>query len=88
MLVHCIVCVVHFQTLDGVAIALKPATECHTSAIGEDTQWKSESGTRKVKVIKKLNVCFQYVSFCIVEQVDEVTSSAHRNRVTKVSTKQ
>ena len=77
---------VHDKAFDGESIALKRATECDTSTIGETTQWKGENWSRKVKVIKKLNVCFQSASCCLLEQVDQVISSAHRIGVAKKNT--
>ena len=88
MLVPFIVCVVHFETLDGVAIALKHTTECHTCAIGESTQWKGEIGRRKVKVSSHFNVCLQSVACCMLEEADEVISSGHRMSVAKRSTQE
>ena len=88
MLVSFIILVVHFETLDGVAIALKHTTECHTCAIEESTQWTSEVGRRKVKVSSHFNVCLQSVACCIVEEADEVISSGHRTSVAKRSTQE
>ena len=88
MLVPLVVCVVHFETLDGVTIALKHTTECHTCAIGESTQWKGEIGRRKVKVSSHFNVCLQSVVCCMLEEADEVISSGHRMSVTKRSTQE
>ena len=77
MVVPCFVHVVHLETLDGVAIALKHTPECHTCATGESTQWKGESGRRKVKVSSQLNVCLQSVACCILEEADEVINTVH-----------
>ena len=88
ILVPFILFVVHFETLDGVTIALKHTTNCHACAIGESTQWKSESGRRKVKVSSHFNVCLQSVACCMLEEADEVISSGHRTSVAKRSTQE
>ena len=88
MIEPCIVCVVHFETPDGVAIAFKHTTECHTCAIGEGTQWKGETGRRKVKVSSHFKVCLQSVVCCMFEEADEVISSGHRTSVAKRSTQE
>ena len=67
---------------------MKHATVCHTSAIGESTQWKGEIGRRKVKVSSHFNVCFQSVACCVAEEADEVISSAHRSTVAKRGTQE
>ena len=67
---------------------MKHTTECHTCAIGESTQWKGESGRRKVKVSSHFNVYLQSVACCMLKEADEVISSGHRTSVAKRSTQE
>ena len=67
---------------------MKHTTVCHTSAIGESTQWKGEIGSRKVKVNSHFNVCLQNGACCFVKEADEVVSIAHRSSMATGTTQE
>ena len=69
-------------------VAVKHTAICCTSSVEDSTKWECESEIRKVKVSSQFNVCFQNGACCVVEEVDEVISSAHRSTVAKRTTEE